>query len=328
MPANLPPQYMEVERKLKTAESNEEKIAIYEELLAMIPKHKGTEKLQAMLKTKMSKLRLASQKKAATAKHGPSHTIKKSGAGQIVIIGPPNAGKSLLVKVLTNADPVVSDYPFTTVSPAPYMMPYENIQIQIIDTPPITPDFMEVYHHELVKTADGIIVLIDPTEAKPAETLAALLNKLREKRIEFIGDDRDSSPNPFFYKKTLMVIDKNDLPAPPNNLDAVKKMLSTDFKPLSISAKTGNGLHEMKKRIFAMLNIIRVHSKAPGKKAELDSPYTLKKGSTVMDMARAVHKDFSEKLRYARIWSKTKYDGQKVNRTYVLEDEDVIELHI
>ncbi len=319
---------MEAERKLKTAESNEEKIAIYEELLAMIPKHKGTEKLQAMLKTKMSKLRSAAQKKAATAKHGPSHTIKKSGAGQIVIVGPPNAGKSMLVKALTNADPIISDYPFATVSPSPYMMPYENIQVQIIDTPPITPDFMEVFHHELVKTADGVIVLIDPTDAKPAEILQALLNKLREKRIEFISDDREPAPGPLFYKKTLMAINKSDLPASPHNLAAVTKMLSPDFKPFYISAKTGAGLIDLKKRLFTMLDIIRVHSKAPGKKAELDSPYTLKKGSTVIDMASAVHKDFSQKLKYARIWSKTKYDGQKVNRTYVLEDEDIIELHI
>ncbi|MCK5055213.1 MAG: 50S ribosome-binding GTPase, partial [Candidatus Aminicenantes bacterium] len=190
MPANLPPQYMEVERQLKTAETNEEKISIYEELLSMIPKHKGTEKLQAMLKTKMAKCRSASQKKSATAKHGPSHTIKKSGAGQVVIIGSPNAGKSSLVKALTNADPQVSDYPFTTHTPYPAMMPFENIQVQLIDTPPITPDFMEVYHHELVKSANGVIVLIDPTESKPVETLQALLDRLREKRIEFIADDR------------------------------------------------------------------------------------------------------------------------------------------
>ena len=328
MPANLPPQYMEVERQLKTAETNEEKIAIYEELLSMIPKHKGTEKLQAMLKTKMAKCRSASQKKSATAKHGPSHTIKKSGAGQVVIIGSPNAGKSSLIKVLTNAEPQISDYPYTTPSPYPAMMPFENIQIQLIDTPPITPDFMEVYHHELVKMANGVIVLIDPTESKAVETLQALLDRLRGKRIEFIADDLHPEPGFIFQKKTLMVINKSDLPPAGGIIDGLQKSLGPGFKPVTISTAAGDGLEELKKRIFAMLHIVRVHSKIPGKKADLESPYTLKKGSTVMEMARVVHKDFSMKLKFARIWGENKYQGQKVNRSYILEDEDIIELHI
>ncbi|MCK4761583.1 MAG: 50S ribosome-binding GTPase [Candidatus Aminicenantes bacterium] len=326
MPANLPPQYYEVERQLKTADSNEEKIAIYEELLSMIPKHKGTEKVQAMLKTKMAKLKSAAQKKSGPSKQGPSHTIKKAGAGQIVIIGAPNAGKSMLVKALTNADPQVSDYPFTTHAPSPAMMPYENIQVQLIDTPPITPDYMEVYHQELVKTADGVIILIDPTAADPAGTLQALMGRLQEKRIEFIGPQEEPGRGFLFRKKTLMVVNKSDLPA--GNLDALKKMIEPQFESIPVSASTGEGLPDLKERIFALLDIVRAHSKAPGKKAGLEASYTLKKGSKVLDMARIVHKDFTQKLKFARIWGKGKYRGQKVNRDYVLQDEDVIELHI
>ena len=326
MPENLPPQYMEVERQLKTAETNEEKIAIYEELLSIIPKHKGTEKLQAMLKTKMAKCRSAAQKKAATAKHGPSHTIRKSGAGQVVLIGSPNAGKSMLIKSLTDADPPVSNYQFTTTAPYPYMMPFENIQVQLIDTPPITPDYMEVFHHELVKSADGVIVVIDPADTDPAGLLQALLDRLREKNIDFIAVDQPPIPDRKFCKKTLMVANKCDLTG--GDIDAVQKSLDPGFELIKVSATTGEGLEDLKKRIFSMLEVVRVHSKIPGKKAELDSPYTLKKGSTVMDLARVVHKDFSEKLRFARIWGENKYQGQKVNRKYILEDEDIIELHI
>ncbi len=329
MPANLPPQYFDTEKKLKSAATPEEKITILEELLSMIPKHKGTEKIQAGLKTKIAKAKAAAQKKSGAARHGSIHKVKKSGAGQVVIIGPPNAGKSLLVKSLTNTTPQVSDYPFTTRAAYPAMMKFENIQIQLVDTPPITLDYMEPWYPDLIKAADGVIILIDPSDPDHGDMLQALLDKLGEKKIEFIGEEKPPSPGSgVSYKKNLMVANKNDLPDAAENLDILKEILDLDFKWVSVSASTGEGLENLKKRIFSLLDIIRIHSKIPGKKADLNAPFTLEKGSTVMDMARAVHKDFAHKLRFARIWSKNKYDGQRVTRNYVLEDEDIIELHI
>jgi hypothetical protein len=170
MPANLPPQYFDKEKELKNAKTPQEKMAILEDLLAIVPKHKGTEKLQALLKTKLAKLRDQSQKKPSVARHANLYQIEKAGAGQLVLVGGPNSGKSSLVKVLTNASPEIGDYPFTTHSPSPAMMPYENIQIQLIDLPPITPDFMEFWQAELIKGADGILVVLDvsaPCPRKP-----------------------------------------------------------------------------------------------------------------------------------------------------------------
>lgn len=329
MPANLPPQYFDTEKKLKSAATPEEKITILEELLAMIPKHKGTEKIQAGLKTKIAKAKGAAQKKSGATRHGSIHKVKKSGAGQVVIIGPPNAGKSLLVKSLTNTTPQVSDYPFTTRAAYPAMMKFENIQIQLVDTPPVTLDYMEPWYPDLIKAADGVIILIDPSDPDHGDMLLALLDKLKEKKIEFIGEERPPLPGSgFSYKKNLMVANKKDLPDAAENLDILKELLELDFKWMFISASTGEGLENLKKRIFLLLDIIRIHSKIPGKKVDLDAPFTLDKGSTVMDMAKAVHKDFAHKLRFARIWSKNKYDGQRVNRNYILEDEDIIELHI
>lgn len=329
MPANLPPQYFETEKKLKTAKTPEEKVSILEELLSIVPKHKGTEKLQALLKTKIAKLKSTAQKKPIVAKHGLSFYIDKAGAGQVVLIGLPNAGKSSLVKSLTNADPEIGDYPFTTRMPSPAMMQYENIQIQIIDTPPITPEYMEYWHAELIKGADGVLAILDLSSQNPASGLENLLAKLKEKRIELIPKNHTpSSEASFFQKITIVVANKADFSSSEENLTAVKKALHPDFDLIPVSTKTEDGLEILRIKIFSLLDVIRVYSKIPGKKTARTDPFTLKKGSTVMNLAKAVHKDFAQNLRFARIWSQNKYQGQKVNRDHILEDEDIIELHI
>ena len=180
MPANLPPQYFDVEKKLKTAKSADEKIAIMEELLSIIPKHKGTEKLQALYKTKIAKLRTQAHKKTGATRHVDLYHIEKSEAGQVVLIGPPNSGKSSLVKALTNADPEVADYPFTTHAPSPAMMKYENIQIQLIDTPPITQDYFEYWQAEMIKNADLVLAIIDLSGPDPVLDFLSLKEKLQE----------------------------------------------------------------------------------------------------------------------------------------------------
>lgn len=329
MPANLPPQYFETERKLRTTKSPLEKISILEELLAIVPKHKGTEKLQALLKTKIAKLKSSTQTKPALARHGPTYRIEKRGAGQVILIGPPNAGKSMLLKSLTNANPEVGEYPYTTRIPSPYMMKYENIQIQLIDTPPITTDYMESWLPELIKLADSVLFILDSASSYPEVTLENLLLKLKEKKIDLVGENTEiPAEKALFLKRTLIVANKKDQKAAAQKIDLLKEFFGSQFEIVPVSASSGEGLEELRKRIFELLNIIRVYSKAPGKKIDYDEPFTLQKGSTVIDLAQVVHKDFVQNLRYARIWSKKGFQGQKVNRDHILEDEDVIELHI
>lgn len=329
MPANLPPQYFETERKLRTAKTSQEKIKILEELLSLVPKHKGTEKLQALLKTKIAKLKSAAQKRPTIAKHGSTYQIEKTGAGQIILVGPPNSGKSMLVKSLTNANPEVGDYPFTTRIPYPAMMRFENIRIQLVDGPPVTPEYMEVGHAELIKGADAVLFLLDLGSPNQSDVFQAIVNKLKEKNIDII-----SYGSPFasyyksFFKRALIVANKIDLPLAEEKFLSLKKALKPEFDLIAVSASREDNLEELKKKIFVLLEVLRVYSKVPGKKVDFDDPFILKKGSTLMDMAKAVHKDFAQKLKYARIWSKNKYQGQKVNRDYILEDEDIIELHI
>ena len=329
MPANLPPQYFETEKKLKTAKTPQEKIAILEELLSIVPKHKGTEKLQALLKTKISKLKSAAQKKASTARHAPIHLVEKSGAGQVVLVGPPNSGKSRLVKSLTNANPEIGDYPFTTRLAYPAMMKYENIQIQLVDTPPITLDYMETWLPELIKGAEGVMLILDLAEPALLDSLVAVMMQLEEKRIKFVPENKNiPEERKPFYKKALIVANKRDL-VPDEKIDHLLKELSGEkLEIITVSALDQDELDELRKKIFLMLDIIRIYSKAPGKKATFDDPFTLRKGSTVSDFARTVHQDFAKKMKYARIWSEKKYQGQMVNRDHVLEDEDIIELHI
>jgi ribosome-interacting GTPase 1 len=331
MPANLTPQYIEAERKFREAKTPQEKMKALEEMMATIPKHKGTEKLQAMLKTKMAKLKSAAQSKPAVARHGPSFHVEKRGAGQVVVIGPPNAGKSRLIASLTGAQPEVGDYPYTTRTPAPYMMKFENIQVQLVDTPPLAPEEIETDVVELVKAADGVMLVLDLADQETASILENLFAKLRGKKVELQAESAVSPPEPGrFQKKTLFVGTKRDSSLAEENLAFLKEYFGEKIAFYPVSAARGDGLEKLKRDIFLLLDIIRVYSKTPGKKADLSDPFALPKGSTVSEMARAVHKDFFEKLKYARIWRKDSLalQGQMINRDFALEDEDIVELRI
>jgi small GTP-binding protein len=331
MPANLTPQYIEAERRFREAKTPQEKMKALEEMMATIPKHKGTEKMQAMLKTKMAKLKAAAQARPAATRHGPSFHVEKSGAGQVVVIGPPNSGKSKLISALTGAEPEVGDYPYTTRTPAPYMMKFENIQIQLVDTPPLAPDDIETELIELVKATDSVLLVLDLADQETASILESLLSKLKEKRVELQAENPLSPPEPGRYqKKTLFIGAKKDSPPAADNLAFLKEYFGEKIPFYPVSAASGDGLDGLKKEIFLLLDIIRVYSKTPGKKADFNEPFALPKSSTVSEMARAVHKDFFEKLKYARVWRKdaVALQGQMVNRDFALEDEDIVELRI
>jgi len=327
MPANLPPEYFEVEKRLREVKSIEEKIEIYEELLSVIPKHKGTEKLIGEIKSKIAKLRESLEKKPAT-KRSTSYIIKKSGAGQIAIIGPPNSGKSRLLSVLTRAKPLVSEFPFTTKEPMAGMMPYENIQIQLIDTPSISEIFYEPYIHEIVKNADATILMIDLQSSIVLEELDAVLRKLEEKRVFLASSELIDRPLSFHFCKAFIAGNKFETEEAEENLSILKEFFGNRFEFIPISIERGINLELLKERCFQILGIIRVYTKEPGKKPDLSSPFTLKKGSRVEDLASLIHKDFASNLSYARIWGKGRFDGQRVHRSHLLEDGDIVEFHI
>ncbi len=313
MPANLPPQYFEAEKRFRSAKNPLEKIDALEEMLAIMPKHKGTDHLKAELRGRIAKLTQQAGKK--TGGHRATMLIQKEGAAQAAIIGLPNVGKSLLVSNLTNANPVVADYPFTTHIATPGMMLFENIQIQLIDTPPFVIQTSESWLPHIFRRADALICVVDLSN-DPLLQVETILSQLVAKGID-ITDTRG----------LLIVGNKLDLDYE-NNLYHLRNRYQKQYSVVGVSAKESNEFNPLKQAIYELLNIIRVYTKTPGGKPDFTDPITIPKGSTLEDAAEAVHKDFKLKLKYARIWGSGKHDGAMIRKKHILQDNDIIELHL
>jgi ribosome-interacting GTPase 1 len=329
MPANLTPQYYEAERVYKEAKTPQEKISAIENMLAIMPKHKGTDKLKADLRRKISQL-----KKDMAKKHGSKksmgYDIKSEGAGQIILTGMPNSGKSSLINLLTNIGSEVAPYPYSTRFPIPAMMTYHNIKIQLIDIPPFTDEFAETWMNNILRNSDALSVIIDLT-VDPIRELEESLKKIETYKIKPSANLEDiEGESPVIPKKILIIGNKMDMEDSEIGLELLQEAINGRFPLITISALSGMNMDELKEEFFKLLDIARVYSKAHyQQKVNFDAPFIMKKGSTVLDFAERVHKDLKASLQYARIWgSSEKYTGQRVNRDYVVCDEDIIELKV
>ncbi|MFP3974830.1 MAG: GTPase [Dehalococcoidia bacterium] len=324
MPANLPIAYYEAEKRFRSAETAEEKVEALEEMLAVMPKHKGTDGLRADIRAKISKFSKEASKAKATAKKGGVYNIPREGAGQVVIVGTPNAGKSQITSGLTATPSEVAHYPFTTQMPHLGMMDFENVQVQLIDMPPITEESARPWFATLLRSADSLILVVD-LSTDPAEQMEQIIAKMEEFRVGLPGTDNRSEKS-LYTKHGLIIGNKSDLDSSGTGFKALKDKYGKETKVLSISAQNG-GDDELRREIFNTLNVIRVYTKEPGKKADISDPMVMWKRSTVEDAAEAVHKDFRRGLRYALIWGSGKFDGQRIKRDHVLQDGDILELH-
>ncbi|KAA3632020.1 MAG: TGS domain-containing protein [Calditrichaeota bacterium] len=331
MPANLPPQYYELERAFKEELDPREKLRMAEELLRMMPKHKGTDKLQADMKSKISKLK--KEIEGGGKSHGAKQVkaldhIEKEGAGQIIFIGPPNCGKSSLVDALTAAKPLIADYPYATREPLPGMCEYDTVQLQLIDTPPISTELFESYMNGLIRNADLVVLIADLESEKMIEDLQYIVEQLKERRI-ILKKDRSESPEDvrLSYRPTIICAHKEY-----EDEDGSKRKKITeifpDFKMVATSILDEDSLELLQKTMFEALDIIRIYTKPIGHDPDYNDPIILPIGGTVEDAAIGLHKDFAKKLKFAKIWGEGKFDGQKVQSDYVLADKDILEFHM
>lgn len=326
MPTNLPPEYYEAEERFRAATTPAEKAERLEELLSTIPKHKGTDHLRADLRRKLSRLKSEAQsKKGATRQLSPYH-IDREGAGQVVIAGPPNTGKSALVNALTNATPEVALHPYSTWTPTPGMMPVENVQIQLIDTPPLSEEYVEPELLNLIRRADLLLLLLD-IQGYTLQQLEDTVAFLEEQRI-VARQRRDQYPaeQPLIAVPFLVVVNKCDDERWDEEFAVLGELLQGEWELLPISATEARNLDGLRQAVFDELGIMRVYAKPPGREADRSAPFVLKKGSDVEDFAGKVHKDFLEQLKSARVWGEGVFDGQMVGRDHVLHDGDVVEL--
>ncbi|MBN1255824.1 MAG: 50S ribosome-binding GTPase [Deltaproteobacteria bacterium] len=327
MPANLPPQYFDAEKRFREAKTTSEKVAALEAMLAIMPHHKGTDKLRADLRRRLSKLRDEQEHKRGGSR-AALFSVKREGAGQVALVGIPNAGKSQLVAALTNATPEVADYPFTTQKPQAGMAVFENVQIQLVDLPPLTVEHTEPWAFNIMRGADILLLVLDLSH-DPVSELETIREILGGQRIILKGNAEEDAESGSYIKQWLMVGNKSDLPGTAENATIFKELYADRFTLTMISAKEGGQQVEaLRGRLFSLLEVLRVYSKRPGHETDLNTPVILKQQSTVLDLAKEIHKDFFAKLQYARIWGSGKYDGQRVQRDYILQDGDIIELHM
>lgn len=325
MPANLTPQYKRAEDAYRQAKTTPEKIKAIEGMMRVIPKHKGTEHIRAGLKKRLAKLRSADEQHKKNRGGTDIFFVEKHGAGQILAVGVPNVGKSALVGALTKARVNTAPYPYATHAPLPGMMPFEDIQIQLVDMPPVADEGLITGMAGGLERANALLICLDLSALDLLEQTEKCFGAMADRGLFPAGkaDVEDANTKPMLTLGT-----KADLPDAEDNLDVLLE-LRPDLAPIwPISVETRIGMHELPRRCFELLDIVRIYSKQPGKPADKVDPFTLARGGTVLDFARAVHREFAQGLKYARVWGSGKFAGQTVQRDHIVEDGDIVELHV
>lgn len=345
MPINPTLEYQKAERKYHEARTISEKIKALEEMLRTCPKHKGSEGLQQEIKTKLSKLRDLQEKQKTTGARAQI-AVRKEGAAQVVILGVPNSGKSTLLSKLTNAKPVIADYPFTTTMPEIGVMEYEGVKIQIVEIPAITADYtlknMGPTFLGIVRQAELAIILAnDEKEFELIKDELAQSNIIIDRERPKIHISKSGSGGLMFVgkikadeetaKKVLRehgvhnaTVEFQEVAT----LEDLEEVLTEGISYVkTFSIKRDEDIENLKGKIWKNLGLIKVFTKQPGRKKDYP-PVPMKKGSTIRDLALRVHKDFLKKFGFARVWGDSvKFEGAQQGLDHVLEDNDVVEFH-
>ena len=328
MPANLPPQYYEAEKRLRAAATTSRKMEILEEMLRIMPKHKGTDHLQADLKTRLAKLRKEQAKPAGPAK-APSRFVPKEGAGQVALVGVANSGKSSLLAALTKAEPEIADYPHTTREPLPGMMLYQDLKIQLLDLPPLSEDYNEPWLFELIKRTDLLWLVL--AGADPLGHLERTQEILARHRIDFYqaGEDHAAQAQPGRISlPALILVSGADRAETGENLEIMAELSEGSLRLLPVSSLSREGLPELARKTFEALEVIRIYTKQPGQPPDTENPFVLPRGGTVGDLAQKIHQDVAARMKQAKVWTQGQANSRTVHRDHVLSDRDTVEISL
>jgi ribosome-interacting GTPase 1 len=356
MPTNVTPEFKRAKEAFQSAREPAERLQCLKEMLRSVPKHKGTEHLQADIKSRIKELtdELAGPRKGG-ARTGPTHTVRPEGAAQVALVGPPNSGKSSLHARLTGSHAEVGPYPHTTHAPLPGMLPYKDIYFQLVDLPPVDVDVMEPWMPNSLQPAHAALLVVDLNIPGCVENVAAIRERLDGKRISLVekwpgglddsllvaagpeptgvdreadGAEADDDEDPFrVYLPTLLIANKSDVRFDPEEIGVLEELVGVRYPAVSVSTETGEGLDRIGELLFQGLKVIRVYTKIPGRPADTEKPYTLFEGDSALDLARLVHRDIVASFKFARVWGSSKFDGQRVGKDHTLNDGDVVELH-
>ncbi|UCE03750.1 MAG: 50S ribosome-binding GTPase [Candidatus Latescibacterota bacterium] len=355
MPANLTPQYLDAEKRFKEASTPAEKIKALRHMMAVIPKHKGTEKLRAEHRRKLSRLQdeVESERRRKSGGRPSPGYVPHEGAGQFLLLGAPNVGKSSLLAALTAAHPKIANYPFTTIEPQCGMVDYEDAQIQLVDAPPVSPEHMDTWFPELVRRADRVLLVTDLGSDTILEDTENVFRTLAARRIHLMplapaadaaeeerggregeGEGEPESDAERERIETVVAATQRDRPGAAERLPLLRAIVEELFgEPLPqsclhvVSSTTRAGLDTLPRALFEALRVVRVYTKTPGHKPDTEKPFVLPQGATVMDLAEMIHKDIAASLRFARLWGSGLFDGQTVPREHVIVDRDIVEIH-
>lgn len=328
MAVNLTPQYHKAEAEYRRAQTPEDRVACLEEMLRLMPKHKASEHLQAELKTRLKDAKSEVEAEKRAPKAGRTYRIPRQGAGTILLIGSPNAGKSRVLKELTNAEPVVADYPFTTHETMPGMMAWEDVNVQLIDTPPLSAAHLEPYVLNMVRSADAVGLCFNGSSDDAPEETAEVYSELAKRKTQLAAESGFADEDFSIIKvRTVLIVTRADDPGCDIRLELLRELMEIPFPIQKVEFDRAESREALRNCLYDALGLIRIYTKAPGKPADKKDPFTIPKGGTVEDLAAKVHRDLVESLKFAKIWGESARDGQSVGREHILADRDLVELH-
>jgi ribosome-interacting GTPase 1 len=173
-----------------------------------------------------------------------------------------------------------------------------------------------------------ILVVLD-VQTYPIQQLEETFEILAENRIvpQHQQADHEVQHRKVFVP-VLVLANKCDDESCDEVYDIFCELIEGDWPLLPISVISGKNFDQLKQRIFEQLEVMRVYTRAVGLEPDFSKPFVLKKGSTVTELASKIHKDFYNHLKSARVWGSSAFEGQMVQRDYILQDGDVVELRI